>query len=386
MSQPLSRWQAVVLGFVVVVSLALGVYGITRIAERQGLLAHTVELIAGFPEVHDIGPGTVVRLRGVDVGQVVGIEYPDHDGPGAEVIVRMRIAGKYADRIYADATAQIHSSSLLGAKVVSINPGSPARGRLEHGRLTGLRPLGSDDAVAVAHNMTHQVVNTAEEFRRLASQTNDLIKDLRESHGTLMQLVKDDALHRDLKALVVRTDRAVDTLETQVSGLGGLISDGRETLRSLKLGADALNRLPIIRNYVEDAAAILVHPGAKRDMWYYSTNDLFEPGTSNLHYDGQVRLNDLANVIKENRNKNSEIVVVSFVDPADKSQTPGSALELSRKQAERVVEHLKVCNVHKLGTFTRRKMTALGMGMNPSPVVEPNPLPPSVVQIMVFNH
>jgi hypothetical protein len=135
---------------------------------------------------------------------------------------------------------------------------------------------------------------------------------------------------------------------------------------------------------VEDAAAILVHPGAKRDMWYYSTRDLFDPGTSSLHYDGQVRLNDLANIIKENRNKNSEVVVVSFVDPADKSQTAASALELSRKQAERVIDHLKICDVHKLGTFTRRKMTPLGMGMNPSPVVEPNPLPPAVVQVMVF--
>ena len=63
---------------------------------------------------------------------------------------------------------------------------------------------------------------------------------------------------------------------------------------------------------------------------------------------------------------------------------PASAPELTRKQAEAVVNHLRACNVHKLGTFTRRKITPLGMGWNPSPVVEKEPAATCVVQVLVF--
>jgi ABC-type transporter Mla subunit MlaD len=113
------------LGLVVIAALALGGYGIARIADKQGLWADTVELTAGFPEAHDITPGTPVRIRGVDAGQVIAVEYPDHDGPDAEVTVRMRVQAKYASRIYADASAQVHNSGLLGSKVISIQPGDP---------------------------------------------------------------------------------------------------------------------------------------------------------------------------------------------------------------------------------------------------------------------
>ena len=153
MSQSLTRWQAVLLGLVVVAALGLGGYGVTRIADKQGLWADTVEVTAGFPEAHDITPGTPVRIRGVDAGQVVAVEYPDRDGPGTEVTVRMRLQAKYASRVYADASAQIHGSGLLGSKVISIQPGDPAAGALANGRLRGVKPFDMNEAVAEVRDL-----------------------------------------------------------------------------------------------------------------------------------------------------------------------------------------------------------------------------------------
>jgi hypothetical protein len=375
-SQSLSRWQSVVLGLVVLAAVGLGGYGVARIAERQGLWADSVEVTAGFPEVHDIAPGTVVRIRGVDAGQVVAVEYPDHDGPGAEVTVRMKLNGRFAGRVYADASAQIYGSGVLGPKVISIDPGTAAKGPTG-GRLRGVKPFGVDEAMA-------EVRDTADEVRKLAAETKGLVKEVRDSNGTLMKLVKEDDLYNDMKKLMANADRAVTNLEAQTAGLGEFVSDGRDTLRSVKQGSDAMSRLPIVRNYVEDSAAILVRPNDRRDMWYYSSKDLFEPGKAELSYQGQVHLNNLANLIKENKHPKSEVVAVAFHDPADKSQTPAAAYELTKKQAEMVINHLKICDVHKLGYVTRRKMTPLGMGVKPSPVIEKDPLPIPVVQIMVF--
>lgn len=367
MSQSLSRWQAVVLGLVMVAAIGAGGYGIARIAERQGLFADSFEVTAGFTEAHDVSPGTVVRIRGVDAGQVVAVEYPDHDGPGAEVTVRMKLSGRFASRVYADATAQIQGP-LLGAKVISIQPGSPQRGELASGRLKGLKPFGSDEAMA--------------EVRDLAAEAKGLIADVRESNGTLMQLLKDDSLHKDVKALVAKADKTIGGLDAQVNGLGSFVSEGRETLRSVKQGTDAMSRLPIVRSYVEDSAALLVRPNHTREMWSYAPIDLFEAGTASMHGQGVEHLDAIVGRIKGS--KNGEVVVAAFCDPADKSMTAAAAHELAKKQAERIVEHLKARDAHKLGTFSRRKITALGMGMEPSPILEKPPLTPCRVQVMLF--
>ncbi len=377
MSQSLSRYQAVVLGLVILVALALGGLGVARIADRQGLWSDSFEVAAGFPEVHDITPGTPVRIRGVDAGEVIGVEYPDHDGPAAEITVRMRLSSRFSGRVYADATAQIHGSGMLGSKVIALNPGTPERGQLATGRVRGLKPFNMDEAVADARK-------TADEVRALAAETKGLVKEVRESNGTLMQLVKDDSLHKEIKALVAKTDKAIGGLEQEVAGLHGFIQDGRETMRSVKQGTDAIGRVPIIRSYVENSTELLVRPNHKREMWSFAAKDIFEPNKpAELSYAGHVQMNGIISQIKS-KDKNAEVVVVAFCDPADKSQTAGSAMELTKKQSQAVVDYLKGWDAHKAGTFARRKITPLGMGMNPSPVVEKETLPPAVVQVMIF--
>jgi phospholipid/cholesterol/gamma-HCH transport system substrate-binding protein len=397
-SQSLSRRQAVILGLVIVLALALGGYGIARIADKQGLWSDTVELTAGFPEAHDITPGTPVRIRGVDAGQVIAVEYPDHDGPGAEVTVRMRLQAKYASRIYGNASAEIHGSGLLGSKVISIQPGDPKTGVFANGRVRGIKPFDINEAVAEVRDLAKEAKSTASEVKSLAKDTREtvtsaknLIDSVKESDGTLAKLIRDDELYEDargtltdMRKLISRTDKAVGTLEGEMGNLRGFVSDGRDTLKSVKQGSDALGKMPIVRSYVEDATAILLRPTMNRDRWPFYSNDLFAPGTATLTHDGQVHMNNVANILKANKHSGSEVVVVSYFDPDDKSQTAAAALELTKKQAESMMNHLKTCGVHKMGVVARRKITPLGMGTSASPVVETEKLPPSHVEVLLF--
>ena len=397
MSQSLTRWQAVVLGLVVVAAIGMGGYGVAHIADKQGLWADTVEVTAGFPEAHDVTPGTPVRIRGVDAGQVVAVEYPDHDGPGAEVTVRMRLQAKYASRVYADAAAQIHSSGLLGSKVISIQPGDPKAGALANGRLRGVKPFDMNEAVAEVRDLAKEAKGTAVEVKALAKDARDtvasakgFIEDVKESDGTLAKLIRDDDLYEDargtlgdMRKLIARTDKAVGTLEGEMGSLRGLVADGRDTLKSVKQGSDALGKMPIVRSYVEDATAILVRPTMARERWTFQAKDLFEPGTATLTQGGMVHLNDMANILKERKVSGSEVVSAAFFDAADKTQTQAAALEITKKQAEAVANHLKACGVHKMGVVARRKVTPLGMGTGLSPA-EPEPAAPSHVQVLLF--
>lgn len=391
MSHSLTRFQAVVLGVVVVAALGMSGYGVARIADKQGLWADSVELTAGFPEAHDITPGTPVRIRGVDAGQVVAVEYPDHDGPGTLVTVRMRLQSKFANRVYADASAQVHGSGLLGSKVIAIQPGDPRRGPLADGRLRGVKPFDMNEAVAEVRDLAKEAKGSAAEVKALAKDAREtvasakgVIDGVKDGNGTLGKLIRDDDLYEDARKLLARTDKTVGAVEAEMGNLKGLVSDGRDTLRSVKQGTDALGKMPIVRSYVEDATAILVRPNMTRERSLYKSRDLFEPGTAVLSYDGAVHLNNLANGLKLNQTSGSEVVVAAFFDVDDRSQTAAAAQELTKKQAEAVVNHLKICGVHKMGWVTRRKMTPLGMGTAESPVVETAPLPPSRVEVIMF--
>ncbi|MBX9628143.1 MAG: MlaD family protein [Gemmataceae bacterium] len=398
MSDSLTRTQAAALGLVVLAAVCLGGYGLARVADRQGFWADRVEVAVGFPDADDVTPGTAVRIRGVDAGEVVAVEDPDHDGPGAEVTVRLRLHPKYARRLYADASAKVHGSGVFGAKVVAVDPGNPAAGPLTTGRLKGVKAAGLDEAVAEVRELAKDVRQTAAAVTRLAAdaeatsaEARGLVKDAREGRGTLGRLLADDDLYWDLKemtadakGLMKRADGAVGTVEGEVKNVRAFVADGRETLRSVRQGTDALARLPIVRSYVEDANALLVRPAHRRDRMAYNAADLFEPGTAIPRGDAGHHFGAITETVRAIDHKKAEVVVVAYADPGDAAQTPGAALETTRKQAEAVVASLKAAGVHKLGWTARRKITPLGMGTSPPPVAEKDPLPPANVQVLIF--
>ncbi len=377
MSQTLSRWKAILLGLVVVALVAAAAVTLTRAAGKQGLWAETAEVTVAFPEAHDLAPGTPVRIRGVDAGKITAIEYPDHDGEGAAVTVRMRIDAKYAARLYADASAQIHSTGLLGAKVISIQPGNPNTGLLADGRLAAKET--PDIALAAA-----KIGDTADEAKLL-------LKEVRAGTGTLSKLIQDDKLYTELTGLagdsrkmVRRADTAVGTVEEKSADVDKFVKDGRETLKSVKQGTDAVQKMPLIRSYVTDSAALLVRPDSRRELVTYSTGDLFESDTALLTETGKGHLNQVAPWLKGLPNSKSEVVVAALCDPGNVGQTPSSAAELTKKQAEAVVEYLKGQKAFRTGLVSSRKITPLGLGQGPSPVVEKGPMPPSYLQVLVF--
>jgi hypothetical protein len=290
----------------------------------------------------------------------------------------MKLDAKYRGRLFADGKAQIQSTGMLGSKVVAVTPGNPTAG-----------PLPDGGALAAAKTL--DLAAAAEKMATVADEAEKLLREIRTGNGTLGKLVKDDDLYTDLKGLAgeargvaKKADAAVGKVETEMAGVRGFVSDGRETLRSVKQGTDALQRLPLVRSYVEDSVALMARPNCRRDATAYNAADLFEPGTAILTEGGKGHLNFVVEWLKGQRDDKAEVVVAALCDPNDRGQTPASAVELTKKQAEAVVDYLKAAGAHKMGWWTRRKMTPLGLGTGPSPVVEKDPLPPSYVQVLLF--
>ena len=380
MTESLSRTKMIILGLVVCSALLLGGTTLTSIANKQGLWRDTIELTLRQPTTDGIIPGTPVRMRGVEAGSVVAVDYPETDDDPM-VVIRMRIDAKYSGRLYADAAAQVQSNGLLGTKVIAIMPGKPQAGELNDGRL---RALDSFDPARTAA----KIEGAVDKISVVADETRLLVHEIRTGQGTLGKLVHDDDLYRDLRgtaadarATLNRTDKAVAQLEGKVKEVQKLVDEGSETMRSLRQGTDAVQRLPIVRGYVEDSAALLVRPTCRREEYAYAAIDLFEPGTAILTEAGRNHLKFIADTLKNLNDDKADVVISSRCDPNDKSLTSAAARELSKERAMSVIEYLKSEKAHKTGWVSRRKMTALGLGVDPSPVKEPGAAPYLLVSI-----
>src|SRR5262249_7684202 len=75
-SRSLSRWQAALLGLVVVAGLAGAVVALFAVSGRYSPWSDTFDIRVGFRQVRGVEVGTRVRVQGVEAGEVVTLDPP----------------------------------------------------------------------------------------------------------------------------------------------------------------------------------------------------------------------------------------------------------------------------------------------------------------------
>lgn len=375
MNGGLSRAQSIALGLVVLVCLSLAGWGMVRIGAKQTSLADGFELVVKLRDAQDVEPGAAVRIRGMDAGQVVGIEIPESDPDF--VHVHLKLARAHQNRIFADARAQIVTKGLLGGSQLSINPGTSAAGPLSGNAIAG------DNAV--------DLQTVATKLSKIADQADVLLAEVQKGQGTVGKLLKDDDLYRDLKSiskqaqeLIGNANSGIGSIREELDGMKDFVRNGNEAIQAIKQDAEAIKGLPIIRSYVEDSVGLLVRPQSERQREVFREDYLFEPGKAILTPEGRTRLAATAKWLNQNKTSNTEVVVVGFADPKNRDLTSASARKLTEKQAEAVVSYFNEQSVGRLSWYSSRKVAGLGLGQNPSPIVEKEPLPPSRIEVIQF--
>jgi phospholipid/cholesterol/gamma-HCH transport system substrate-binding protein len=341
-SRSLSRLQALVLGLVVLLGLGLGVLGLFTVGSRGWLGQDALPVRVGFREVRGVEVGTRVRLQGIDAGEVVAVEAPAR--PGEPVILHLRLKGAYRRLVRTDSTVRIVSEGLIGGKVLEIQPG-PSPGESE--------PV-ADNALLASE--------ATPELGDVLGQVNTTLQGLRNGEGTLGKLTTDPEAYRALVAL---------------------LQQSKDTMTTFQQDAEAVKKLPLVGKYVENPVALLDRPNSERNRKCFAEQELFEPGRAVLTAGGKQKLDELAPWLEGMKHKGSEVVVVSYADP--KTTAPQAAKTLTVQQSEAVCEYLtKQHAIQKIGWFTSRKVTPLGLGVNPPPTPERAPLPPARIEVIVF--
>ena len=128
----------------------------------------------------------------------------------------------------------------------------------------------------------------------------------------------------------------------------------------------------------EDINALLYRPDQNSDRRIYATQHLFEPGQATLSETGRTHLSNLASWLEAGKTKGSEVVIVSYADANSPELPDAAAQTLTQRQSEAVLGYLHDnLRAHRTGWVSSRKLFAVGMGHNPPPVPEREPMSPN---------
>ena len=200
-------WSELKIGVMTVVALGLAVLLTFLVGGQGGFFWQRYPLKTRFTNVQGLKSGAVVRVAGVEVGTVTGVEFV-----GAEVEVSLEVHNSMRSRITGGSRASIGSVSLLGEPVVDISPSSEGA------------PIADGGFVAASH-APRQLADVAESASLSLQEATKLLSEVREGRGTVGQLFTNDALYQDVKGFVAAAENVASRLQRGEGTIGQLMTN-----------------------------------------------------------------------------------------------------------------------------------------------------------------
>jgi phospholipid/cholesterol/gamma-HCH transport system substrate-binding protein len=204
-------WAELRVGAVVIGSLAVLAFAILYIGSGGGSpFAPKYQVKALMSDVNGLKSGAPVRLGGVEVGTVTGVDFAPAGGGGLVEVV-MRLDRRAAGKITTESEATLGSLGLLGEKAVDITPSG--RGR----------PIRDGDYLASA---------AEDPFKGLLSDASDSTAHLRRilsrmdaGEGLIGKALRDAELYDRMLDVSMRLQNVMGKLESDKGPLGRMMND-----------------------------------------------------------------------------------------------------------------------------------------------------------------
>ena len=263
----IERGRTLRVGVFLLIGLAAFLGMIYALGARARLFEPRFTISAEFTEVGGLVEGATVRLAGVQIGRVSGVELPAQ--PGGKVRVDMTIARQFGDRVRRDSVARIETQGLLGDKIVEISVGSPnappvrpkdviaARDPFDIGRVMNesAQVVKSISALADSLRETAQVLNqsgliqeasaTVQSARRITDQVGRIVGEVERGKGWAHALIYEEpAALRRVNELVATTQALLERVQRGEGAAGVLTSEqSAAAARRFVAAMDRLSRV-----------------------------------------------------------------------------------------------------------------------------------------------
>jgi phospholipid/cholesterol/gamma-HCH transport system substrate-binding protein len=229
-------------GLFVIFGLLLTMASVFVIGDTRGLWQAKVSYRTAFQDVAGLKPGAPVRMGGLDIGGVTGVDHSPNPGD-ARVFVSLSISKKETARIRADTVAQIANKGLLGDKMIALTVGSPEAPQLGPKELIPSEE--PSDMFAAANKVAAATEQAIKQLTPLATALGDpkFAEDIKGSVADLHTLLEatvhgDGTIHRfffdhreadELGELLGRIDAASARLD-------GTLADVQDVLGHVRQG------------------------------------------------------------------------------------------------------------------------------------------------------
>lgn len=231
-------WSELKIGILAVAAVVLAAMLVFAVGGQGGFAWQRYTLKARFPNVQGLKSGAVVRVAGVDVGQVTAVEFA-----GSDVQVTLGINKENQGRITEQSRASIGSLSLLGEPIIDVTPS------------TSGTPLKDGDSIQTAKT-AGQIGDVAAGATATLEEATGLIREIRAGRGSVGKLFTDDQMYKELSEFVGSAQAVATGIQQGRGSLGMLIKDPaayrqanlalanlQEMTRRINAGEGSLGRL-----------------------------------------------------------------------------------------------------------------------------------------------
>ena len=275
-------------GVFVLVALTAFLAMIYALGAKSRLFEAKYTIHADFSEVGGLAEGATVRLAGVQIGRVSGVELPSQ--PGGKVRVDLSIARQFTDRVRKDSVARIETQGLLGDKIIEISVGTAAAAPVKPGDViasTDPADLGQvvsqgaqtvKDVAALAASLREtaeglkqsRVIEDAgaavASARKVTDQIARIVNEVEHGKGWANVLIYQEPVAlRQLNAIAVSTQKLLDRVE-RGEGAAGVLTSAQSTAAARRL-VGAMDRLARAVEQPEEGGLL---PGLLLDPQYKS--------------------------------------------------------------------------------------------------------------------
>jgi phospholipid/cholesterol/gamma-HCH transport system substrate-binding protein len=300
---PKNRLAAV--GAFVIAGILLFAVGLFLIGNRRMMFSDTFEVYAEFSKVAGLQNGAMVRVAGLDAGEVETIHLPT--SPSGRFRIKLRVREDMHPIIRLDSVASIQNDGLVGNKFIQVEAGTdrspqvPDRGTIQSREpfdladmlqrvnetidlvtimITDVR-VRLDEALQAVQTMAVEgqtmIADVSGEIRTITASGRKVAADLQlivagvqQGRGSLGKFVNDDAVYERVKEIASEAERAVtnlreasesakaaiDDFRGEKGPMRGVVADlqqsltaARETLTDLADNSEALKRNFFFRGF-----------------------------------------------------------------------------------------------------------------------------------------
>jgi phospholipid/cholesterol/gamma-HCH transport system substrate-binding protein len=215
------RWSQLRVGVVAITAFAiLFVMVFLLTSTKGGIFRRDVLLRTYMDDASGLGDGTAVRLNGITVGYLDGLELTGSRDPKRAVGFNMLVQPEYLPQIPVDSVVGIGAANLLGDKFLNITQGQSP----EHVKAGAeLKPLESQDIPELLKQMATLLTT----FQTSVNRVDSLLAGVEAGKGNLGKLLKDEELYNTINAITEEGKKLLTDVRTGNGTLSKLIYDDK---------------------------------------------------------------------------------------------------------------------------------------------------------------